>query len=298
MKEKISNYFEFLLSENKTKLPLTALRAMIRGYETLGLNKVYKKSKPLDVIGCYSNFPKIFLRETEPKNDTQREMVYVCEEQYKGSAKWLRWLISSRNELLIDLDIGYKPFGELSKHRHELCQQLWLSLPFAQSVANDPNILWLICEMSECIHALKANGFWGEPLVNSQGKIFGKREIYKIKSSGLTKLIGSIKNDGCLPEDSRRPIPSDDYFAEQFTDVLCLTATVQALKLGDSNLQNVLTTWLSHERNYERLLKGLESYQVPTIRGDDLHWTGKDKKTYKPKPAKKGIRDTPTKGSK
>ncbi|AFY74296.1 hypothetical protein Syn7502_02291 [Synechococcus sp. PCC 7502] len=285
--------------KNLKQLPeQQALDAMIRGLEALGCHKANKEPRVLNIFEEYSRFPKIFLRENEPKNYGQRQMVYVCEELYQGSAKWLRWYRSQKIELLTDLDIGYRPFAKLSLHRYELCRQLWLFLPFAQSVANDPNILWLTCEMSECIHALKANGFWGEPLVNSKGKTFGKREIYKIKSSELTKLLNSLKNYGCLPQDLRRPIPSNDYFGEAFTDVLWTLAIHQAIDTRDRTLQDFLENWLSHKRDYERLTKELKYYQIPTIRGDDLHWTGKDKKTYTPKPETKRAGGRPPLGSK
>jgi len=249
----------------------------------IALKKIDKSEFEIDVLHEYINFPSQFIQNDELKSDGQKELLEELGAMYKGAAEWiLSHTYPSLIPRLIDHLPQCKPLADLSMHRLEFCYQIWLSVPFAQKIARNYKILWLYCEMSDCFFRLRGSGFWGNPVLDDEGKTFGKRKLVSLKQKILNSGIGSILDFGDLSQVETTPVTSQDQFAENFTNILLNFAMETAIESNDNNLKRICKTWLSHQADYERILKDSEDRQLPYIRGENLEWTAKGKKVWKP----------------
>lgn len=271
-----------------------SLKAFTKAFASLGGNQ----ATITDLIDYFSYFPSYFLQVDEPNNNGQNELIEELSAFYINTADWLRVRLEARNDLyprLATYAPQYKSFADLSVARLEFCYQCWIALPFAQQIAINHLQLWFFCEMSECIYRLRASGFWGNPVLNNDGKTFGKRELIANRQAIINKAIKSIDWNGDLSEVDLSPATDED-FVERLTNVLWDLTMQQAMKHNDNRLKHHCKIWLLQEMKYDQESKGSNNIQNPYIRGNSLDWTAKGKKAWKP-PSGKG-RGRPPLGSK
>jgi hypothetical protein len=120
------------------------------------------------------------------------------------------------------------------------------------------------------------------PVLDDEGRTFGKRKLGSLRQKILNSAIESILDCGDLSQVETTPVTSQDQFAENFTNILLSFAMKTAIESNDNNLKHICKTWLSRQANYERILKDSEDRQIPYIRGENLEWTAKGKKVWKP----------------
>lgn len=120
--------------------------------------------------------------ETKPDNPGQKELLINARYLYIGKSKWLEFYELGKQELLRDLVspewYAYKPYADYSLAVLRFCQQAYLRLEELQMLDYSGITLWGLCERSTSLHLLRKAGYYGNPDVNSQGRLLGKSAQY------------------------------------------------------------------------------------------------------------------------
>jgi hypothetical protein len=272
---------------------LLNINPTINAWATALLNIKGADASLAGLIDSYSLFPLQFLQSNEPETDEQRELIRLVRKRYICVAAWLSFYLESRHELYPKLATyypEYQPIADLSMARLVFCRQIWIAMPLAQEIADNYEILWFLCELSDCLYSLRGSGFWGNLELNEQGKTWGKKAAYSRMQAVYGGSLKSIEWNGDLSDLKLRPAVIRDYI-EHLTDLLCCYAVE-----NDRSLQKHCKRWLQAQLEYQQICKDSEKYQIFHIRDNSIVSTTKGRKSWKPKSTRG--RGRPPKGSK
>lgn len=192
---------------------------------------------------------------------------------FQGKAAWLRvlMLMEAPPPSLLNKKLFLLPFAEKSKALADLITAVYVRAGDSPLVMTfeSPSVLWLACEVSNCLIQLDNGGLTGSPV------IMGKKDILA-RSSKVLDWLASLA-DGISVE-----LPPD-VFSPSSRNSLTREVEVAALALAQSDPefnQRHYRPYLKAVRHNLSQIQRCKDIQVCyyLLQNDQLFVTGKDKK--------------------
>lgn len=249
-----------------------------------------------DWIKCMAAWPHTI---TQPDSPEQKELLESARNLYIGQSKWLEFYELGKQELLGDLLSSqwniYRSDADFSIAILIFCQKAHLTLEKWQFSGHSHITLWGFCELSRSLQLLRKAGYYGNPDVDSSGRLPGKGAQYKRNNQTIKIHEAALKKGEYTGEFVTVQFPD-----EHLLDYLLYDAINFANYYADDDLKFSCKQLLRAFKHFNWLVNDRSESQTIQISGEGIHVPTRGKHSPKgfslePKTDRRG-RGRPPKG--